>query len=186
MKSPFYFIIKPYNLRRYDNIKKIGGVDFVTSTSKEDHTASNRFATVVEVPLNYDGPIKKGDTLLVHHNVFRLYYDMKGREKSGRSFLKDDLFFVDFDQFFLYKSNEEWKAHGKYCFVKPVDAEDFFVEKGKEEPLVGIIKYINKQLIDKGVKEGDRISFTPDSEYPFYVDGEKLYRMFTDNITMVL
>ena len=186
MRSPFYFIIKPYNSRRYDNIKKIGDVDFVTSTSKEDHTASNRFATVVEVPLNYDGPIKKGDTLLVHHNVFRLYYDMKGREKSGRSFLKDDLFFVDFDQFFLYKNNGEWKAHDKYCFIKPVDAEDFFVEKGKEEPLVGIIKYINKQLIDKGVKEGDRISFTPGSEYPFYVDGEKLYRMFTDNITMLL
>lgn len=186
MRSPFYFIIKPYNLRRYDNIKKIGDVDFVTSTSKEDHTSSNRFATVIETPLNYDGPIKKGDTLLVHHNVFRLYYDMKGREKSGRSFLKDDIFFVDYDQFFLYKSNGEWKAHDKYCFVKPIDAEDFFIEKGKEEPLVGIIKYINKQLIDKGVKEGDKISFTPGSEYPFYVDGEKLYRMFTDNITMLL
>ena len=186
MRSPFYFIIKPYNLRRYDNIKKIGDVDFVTSTSKEDHTSSNRFATVIETPLNYDGPIKKGDTLLVHHNVFRLYYDMKGREKSGRSFLKDDIFFVDYDQFFLYKSNGEWKAHDKYCFVKPIDAEDFFIEKGKEEPLVGIIKYINKQLIEKGVKEGDKISFTPGSEYPFYVDGEKLYRMFTDNITMLL
>lgn len=186
MRSPFYFIINPCKSRRYDNTKKIGDVDFVTSTSKEDHTSSNRFATVVEVPLNYDGPIKKGDTLLVHHNVFRLYYDMKGREKSGRSFLKDDMFFVDYDQFFLYKSNGKWKAHDKYCFVKPVDSEDFFIEKGKEEPLVGIIKYINKQLIDKGVKEGDRISFTPGSEYPFYVDGEKLYRMFTDNITMLL
>lgn len=62
----------------------------------------------------------------------------------------------------------------------------FFIDKGKEEPLVGIIKYINQELINKGVKEGDKISFTPNSEYEFRVDNEKLYRMFTNNITMIL
>ena len=101
MKSPFNFIVKAYNERRYDNIKQIGDIDFVTSVSKEDHTASNRFAIVEEVPINYTGPIKKGDTLLVHHNVFKFYFDMKGREKSGRSFFKDDLFFIDPYQFFM-------------------------------------------------------------------------------------
>ena len=45
-------------------------------------------------------------------------------------------------------------------------------------------KYINQELLDLGVKEGDEISFTPGSEYPFTVDEEKLYRMFTDNITI--
>ena len=39
--------------------------------------------------------LKIGDTLLVHHNVFKFYYDMYGREKSGRSFLKENLFLVD-------------------------------------------------------------------------------------------
>ncbi len=48
------------------------------------------------------------------------------------------------------------------------------------------MKYINQELIDLGVKEGDEVSFTPDSEYEFYVDGEKLYRMFTNNITMIV
>ena len=94
MKSPTDFIVRPYNNRRYDNIKNIGGMDFVTSVSQEDHKASNRFATVVETPINYDGPIGVGDTLLVHHNVFKFFYDMKGRQKSGRSFFKDDLFFM--------------------------------------------------------------------------------------------
>ena len=117
MKSPTDFIVRPYNNRRYDNIKNIGGMDFVTSVSQEDHKASNRFATVVETPINYDGPIGIGDTLLVHHNVFKFFYDMKGREKSGRSFFKDDLFFIDHEQFFLYKKDNEWKAHGKYCFI---------------------------------------------------------------------
>ena len=44
----------------------------------------------------------------------------------------------------------------------------------------------NKELLDLGVSVGDRISFTPESDYPFTVDDEKLYRMFTNNITMIL
>jgi co-chaperonin GroES (HSP10) len=55
---------------------------------------------------------------------------------------------------------------------------------GKEEPLVGIMKYPNKYLSSQGVKSGDRISFKPNSEYEFTVDDEKLYRMFDHQITM--
>ena len=100
MRSPYNFIVTPLNKRRYDNIKEIGDTKFITSTSQEDHEASNRFASVVSLPINYTGPIKEGDTLLVHHNVFKFYYDMQGREKSGRSFLKDNLFLIDNEQFF--------------------------------------------------------------------------------------
>ena len=120
MKSPNMFIVRPINGRRYDNIKNIGGLDIITSVSQEDHESSNRYAEVVETPINYTGEITKGDTLLVHHNVFKLYYDMRGREKSGASYFKDDLFFVDYEQFFLYKHNDNWKSHSKYCFIKPI------------------------------------------------------------------
>jgi len=58
MKSPFYFITRAYNGRRYDNVKSIGGIDFITSTSEEDHKASNRYAEVIETPLGYEGPIR--------------------------------------------------------------------------------------------------------------------------------
>ena len=77
MRSPHSFIVTPVNDRRYDNLKDIGDIKFITSVSEEDHTASNRFATVIELPINYKGPIKKGDTLLVHHNVFKFYNDMQ-------------------------------------------------------------------------------------------------------------
>ena len=187
MKSPFYFIVKPVKGRRYDNIKKIGGLDIVTSVSVEDHKSSNRFAEVIALPINYTGDIEVGNTLLVHHNVFKYYNDMRGREKSGKSFFKDDMFFIDAEQFFLYYKNNKWNAYSKYCFVKPIPVKEFYLNKlTTEEPLYGILKYSNKELESLGVKEGDEISFTPDSEYEFYVDGEKLYRMFTDNITMIL
>ena len=75
----------------------------------------------------------------------------------------------------------------KYCFVKPVPVKKSYLSKtGDEEPLIGTMKYINNELETLGVKVGDEISFTPDSEYEFIVEGEKLYRMFTNNITMIL
>ena len=187
MKSPFNFIVQPSLGRRYSNTKKIGGIDLIISSSEEDASASNREAIVKELPIGYSGPIKIGDTLLVHHNVFKFYYDMRGREKSGQSFFKDDLFFIDDDQFFLYKRGDKWRSHGKYCFIKPVPPEESVILKPlEEEPLVGVVRYINQELLDLGVKEGDRVSFQPESEYPFEVEGEKLYRMFTKNITLIL
>lgn len=185
MKSPFYFVVKPVNGRRYDNIKDVGGVKFVTSTSQEDHKAANRFAEVVSVPSNYNGEIVPGDILVVHHNTFKIYYDMKGQERSGTSFLKDDLFFVDDDQYFMYKHDGVWKTHSRYCFIKPVKKKYSYVKKnGVYEPLIGEVVYANDELRALGVNEGDEVSFEPDSEYEFVIDGEIMYRMFTKNITI--
>ena len=187
MRSPFSFIVRPVNGKRYDNVKTISNVDFLISVSKEDHKASNRYAQVVSTPLGYSGDVKIGDILLVHHNVFKYYNDMSGREKSGKSFFRDDLFFIDFDQFFLYYNSEEWKSHSKYCFIKPIPPKKSFLGKtGKEEPLMGVVKYSNEELKKLGVKVGDEISFTPESEYEFYIEDEKLYRMYTNNITMII
>ena len=187
MRSPFYFIAKPVNGKRYDNTKKIGGIDFIVSTSEEDHKFSNRFAEVVELPLQYKGPIEIGDTLLVHHNVFKFYNDMKGRQKSGKSFFKDDLFFIETEQFFMYKRDDKWYSYDRYCFVKPIAATESYIKKPfSEEPLMGIMKYPNEYLLTQGIKEGDLVCFSPDSEYEFTVDEEKLYRMFDHQITIKL
>ncbi len=187
MKSPFAFLVKPLNNKRYSNTKQLGGVEFVVSASTEDHKFSNREAEVIETPLGYDGPVKVGDLLLVHHNVFKYYNDMKGRQRSGKSYFKDDLFFVENDQYYAYKSDGIWNPIGRYCFVKPVRPQDSYIFKPmSEEPLVGEIKYPNEYLKSEGLLQGDRVCFKPDSEYEFTIDGEKLYRMFDHQITIVL
>ena len=81
MKAPELFIVKPTGGTRYSNTKTIGGCEFIVNTSEEDHKFSNRFAIVQETPLGYKGKIKPGDTLLVHHNVFKFYNDMYGQRK---------------------------------------------------------------------------------------------------------
>lgn len=187
MKSPFYFIVRPKQGKRYDNTKEIEGVELIVSTSQEDHRFSNRYAEVIETPSGYTGPIAAGDTLLVHHNAFKFYNDMRGRQKSGKSFFKDDKFFIESDQFFLYKKDGVWHAYDKYCFVKPIPPEDCYVLKPlSEEPLMGEMVYPNDFLKSRGVNTGDKVCFSPDSEYEFNVDGQKLYRMFDHQITVKL
>jgi hypothetical protein len=187
MKSPFYFITKPLKGKRYDNTRDIGGIEFIVSVSEEDHRFSNRLAEVIETPSKYSGPIQKGDILLVHHNVFKFYNDMKGRQKSGKSFFRDDIFLLEPDQFFMYKRDGKWHAYDRYCFVSPVPAIESYIKKPfTNEPLMAVMRYPNEYLLDRGISAGDTVCFKPDSEYEFEVDGEKMYRMFDNQITIKL
>jgi hypothetical protein len=97
------------------------------------------------------------------------------------------MFFVDEEQFFLYKHDGKWKSHGRFCFVKPIASKQSDIYKPiKEEPLMGTIRYTNDQLASLGVNEGDVVCFRPESEYEFHVEHEKLYRMFTSQIAIKL
>ena len=186
MRSPWSFIVKPLG-GRYVNKKKVGDVDLIINTSEENHKASNRMAVVENVPIGYNGDISPGDVLLVHHNVFKYYNDMKGRKKSGRSFLKDDLFLVDTDQFFMYKKKGKWIAHDKNCFIRPIKKKSGTISfKDKEEPLMGQMVYANDYIKSKGVKPGDIVGYKHNCNYEFYVDGERLYRVYDSQITMVV
>ena len=182
MKSPNYFIVKPYNGQRYDSIRKYGDKDFIISSSQEDHRVTNRIGIVESVPIGYDGDIKSGDLVIVHHNVFRIYYDMKGNERSSWNHYKDDIFILDIDQIFLY-GNNEWKSPYPYCFVEPIenDNSDVLLSYDIEKYLHGKIAYIPDNEI---LKIDDLVSFQPESEYEFNIDGKKLYRMKIKNLCL--
>ena len=187
MRSPFSFIVKPIGGSRYVNKKEIEGVDFIVSSSEENHKASNRMAEVLETPIGYEGSVRKGDILLVHHNVFKFYNDMYGKKKSGKSFFKDDLFFVDSDQFYMYKRGEQWFAYDKYCFIKPIKKISKSIDTNdKEEPLMGEMIYPNMYMKKKGVEKGNIVAYQPDCNYEFVVEGERMYRLYDHQITIVL
>jgi hypothetical protein len=183
VKSPYCFIIKPVGLRRYDNIKKFGDTDFYISSSQEDHKTSNRFAEVVSVPIYYNGPVQPGDTVVVHHNVFKYYYDMKGRQKSSWNFIMDDLFLAELDQVYMFKRDDKWNAVDPFIFIRPIPSEDKVISTlGSLEEMWGEVVYKTATLTDVSV--GDTVSFTPDSEYEFRIDDEVLYRMYNKNICL--
>jgi co-chaperonin GroES (HSP10) len=166
MRSPHFFIVSPTKVSEGATI--------------EDVSALNREAVVLKTPSAYEGPISDGDTIIVHHNTFRNFYDMQHRRAESMSFFRDNVYLVDPEQVFLYKSGGDWQTVGEYCFVAPLPAK-----KGKlvaTEPLAGAIKYGNTSLEAYGVNEGDEIIYEPESDYPFWIDDELLYRMKTKDI----
>jgi len=177
MKSVYNFVVTPKG-ERYNNKKKVGDSELILNTEIYNHQYVNREATVISTPIIGDTNIKPGDTVVVHHNVFRRWHNIKGVEKNSRSYFNESTYMITLDQIFLYKRDKKWIAPKGYCFVKPLKAVgQFNVES--EKPLQGIVKYS-----DDSVKVGDLIGFTPNSEYEFVVDGERLYRVLSNLITI--
>ena len=179
MQSLFDFIIKPKK-ERYDNIKQIGDQELVLNSEISNHQYVSRIGIVLAIPKSEDTDIKVGDEVIVHHNVFRRWYDVRGIERNSRSYWEDNKYFVKSDQIFLYKRNNKWHAPKGYCFVKPIQSNNILLEK--EVPLRGIAKYVDKEL--KDINKNDLVGFTPSSEFEFVVDGERLYRVLTNSISI--
>ena len=177
MKSVYDFVVTPIG-ERYNNSKKVEGGNLILNTEIYNHQFVNRKAKVVSIPIIGDTDIKPGDTVIVHHNVFRRWHNVKGIEKNSRSYFNEDTYFINHDQIFLYKRNEKWIAPKGYCFVKPLKAIDQFNIES-EKPLQGIVKYS-----DGTVEINDLIGFRPSSQYEFIVDGERLYRVLSNFITI--
>ena len=110
MKSLFDFIVEPVG-QRYDNKVKVGDKSLIINTKIESFKSVNNIAKVIEIPLSYKTPIQKGDLIMIHHNVFRRWYNMRGEEKNSRSYFKDNLYFCAIDQIYLYKNTGNWKKY---------------------------------------------------------------------------
>jgi hypothetical protein len=178
MKSIYHFVIKPLD-KRYDNIKKIEGQELIVNSSIENHIFVSKKAVVVSTPAAYKTNIKPGDEVYIHHNIMRRYYDMKGSEKNSGTYFKDDLYFCSGEQIYMYNS----KPHLNYCFVKPIKNQSF-IHNRKEQPNVGVVKYTNDTLEALGITPGTLITFTPNSEFEFIIDGERLYCMKSNDIAL--
>jgi hypothetical protein len=180
MRGIYNFIIKPKG-NRYNNIKNVDDKELILNTEIFNHQYVNREAVVLQAPIVNKTQIKKGDNIIVHHNVFRRWHNIKGVEKNSRSWIKKNQYTVFQDQIFAYKRNKNWKSLEGYCFVKPIKSIDKFSIK-KERPLIGIIKYTDNTI--KDIKQNDLVGFTPHSEYEFIIDGERLYRVLTNSISI--
>jgi hypothetical protein len=181
MNSLYDFIVKPVG-EKYSNTVKVGDKDLIVNTKIENWKFVNRLAEVVQTPLAFNSGIKKGDKVVIHQNVFRTFYDMRGEKKKSRSFLKDDLHLCAFDQIYLY-NNGTWNTVGDRCFVQPIK-DNSELENKKERSLVGILKYGNSSLEALGITPGDLVGFTPNSEWEFLIYGERLYCMKSNDIVI--
>ena len=182
MKSLFDFIVEPYG-QRYSNKVKVGDKSLIINTQVETFKSVNNIAKVIEVPLSVKTVIKKGDLIMIHHNVFRRWYNVKGKEKNSKSFFKDDLYFVQPDQIYLYKNNDRWHTVNDRCFIAPIKNTDNRLSD-QEQYLIGVLKYGNSALEALEINEGDLVGYKPFGEYDFVVDGKRLYCMKSNDIVI--
>ena len=179
MRSPIYFLIKPLDGKDYNNETESG---VITTTSVEDHNYTQRIAEVIKTPIKYNGVIRDGDKVVVHHNVFRTQYNNQGIPLPSRNHIKDDLYYLEEELIYMVvKDNGVKEAVFPFCFVSPLVGDVKF-EGVKEVLNKAILKYPNKHLIEQGFIEDDIVFLKKDSEYEFNLFDEKLYMMKSNRI----
>ena len=167
------FIIEPIG-NRYNNSVRVDEKELILNTEVFNHQYVNRKAKVIATPLLFESSVNVGDEVIVHHNIFRRWHDVKGRERNSRSYWKEDKYIISEDQIYLYNN----KAMPGYSFVQPIKSNNKLTND-IEQPLVGIIKYT-----DGAFDINTLVGFTPNSEYEFIIEGKRLYRVLNKFITI--
>lgn len=180
MKGYTDFVVRPLE-GRYQNKLNINGTEFILNTELQNHSYVSRIGLVISEPYFNDTKIRKDDIIIIHHNVFRRFRDIRGKEKNSRSFYEEDKYFVQPNQIFAYKRNNKWLACEGFNFVQPIKETKMFSSSFEKEG-IGIIKYKDPAL--KSIKANDLIGFRPGAEYEFIVEGKKMYRVPTNQITI--
>lgn len=191
MEAVNYFIVSLD--KAYDNeVETSDGNSIIVNSTIEKVEFINRVATIVAAP---DFTILEvGDKVVVHHNIFRLRNGTSGNVIESSYHIGGNEYFVPLTEVFMYKREEDWQSLDPYCFVKPIEkeiTEGFSLGlnessyKGKENG-VGIMAYPNKNLLSQGIKKGDKVKFTKNSEYEFNIDGVLYYKMSTRDIVAIV
>ena len=170
------YIINPIG-DRYNNSIRVGNKELVLNTEIFNHQYVNRLAKIIATPLLFQSPLNVGDEVIVHHNIFRRWHDVKGVERNSRSYWKEDKYIISEDQIYLYKK-DNWIAMPGYSFIKPIVSKNNLIND-TEEPLIGIIKYS-----DGTFKKEELVGVRPNSKYEFIINGERLYRVMNNFITI--
>jgi hypothetical protein len=167
------YIIEPIG-DRYNNSIRVGKKELVLNTEVFNHQYINRHAKIIATPLLFHSPLNVGDEVIVHHNIFRRWHDVKGRERNSRSYWKENKYIISEDQIYLYNN----KAMPGYSFVKPLKSTNKY-NLEKERPLIGVVKYS-----DGTFNKEELVGFIPSMEYEFIINGERLYRIMNKFITI--
>jgi len=180
MKALFDFIIEPVG-ERYNNKKGVEDSELILNTELHNHNYSNRIAKVIAVPSEIETEIEVGDKVIVHHNVFRRFKDIRGVEKNSKSYYKDNIYFAGEDQVYAYKRCRSWMACKGFNFVKPIKETKMFSINFEKEG-IGVLYAKDPEL--KELSKGDLVGFKPGAEYEFVIGKDRVYRVPTNSITI--
>lgn len=177
MKSIYRFAVKPIG-ERYNNAKSIGDKSLILNTEIFNHQYVNRLAEVISVPMYGETlGIEAGDKAIIHHNVFRRWHDIRGKERNSSSWFNDELYLISTDQIYLIDKGNGWQCPEGWTFIRPVVDEDVLASDIEKEK-VGIVEYSDR------FSKGDLVGLKSGYKHEFIIDDKKLYRSPTRFITI--
>lgn len=190
MRAAAYILVEVQN--SYNNFVTLdNGMKYQVNDSIDDVETLNRVGKVVDAPAGMK--CNPGDMILFHHNICRKSWGPGGKLKRSAFQVRPGIFFVPVTEVFMImpEGADDWQALDPFVFVKPLPLGDRLLPNGLPVPeefyknrknLQGEIAYVNEELSEMGVEEGDRIIFQQDSEHEYKIRGELYYKMRTNDI----
>ncbi len=68
--------------------KDIDGKELLLNTELQNHNYTSRLGVVTALPIASATDINVGDEVILHHNVFRRFRDVRGVEKNSKYLLR--------------------------------------------------------------------------------------------------
>ncbi len=181
-----------YVPKKVNETKKIGDVEIYIETKFNEFEHRVMEGEVVGIPEKYKTQVAVGDTLYFHHHVvitpqvldekndlYQVNYSPNGGHATQSYIVKkkdtDEIIALD-DWVFLDPIKPEPKL--KSDILELVSFEEEVNYKGK-------IMYASDKIKELGLKIGDVVWFTKNSDYEMQIDDKKLWRVLIQNLTIV-
>ena len=176
-----YFFVKVE--KTTEDTVNINGTEVFIDTSYDPMKLARQYGVIVETPISLsegvDMDIKEGDIVYCHHFLVEKENEVK--------FYKQDLVYkIHWSDVYCRVRNGKLKMLHYWNFVeqKMENEEDFKTKSGiitkpitEEIKYHGYIRHMNNWMKKQGVKEGDEVIFSENSEYDMNIMGQKLMRM---------
>lgn len=157
----------------------INGQEMYRDTSYDPMRLARQYGTIYKTPIKdtKDVGIQEGDKVWFHHFIATPVNEVKHIDK-------ENIYQAFAEQIYLIKRGDEYIPVGVWNFMKqemkePEQSESgiFLETSASEVELHGNAVFINDWMKDQGVKKGDRVTWSENSEYDMNIDGQKLLRM---------
>jgi len=175
--------------KKFKDTIKFGEVELFLDTRFNEFANRISEAEIVATPVKFPTGAKEGDMLYFHHHVVL----------DKRAEIDKDLYRVKYDpeggygsQAYAYKDSEDnisvlpgWvfliADEGK----EPTSETGIIISTQKEIKREGVVRFDTPELLEMGVKAGDMVGFSKESDYTMEVNGEKLWRMTPNDLLYV-
>jgi co-chaperonin GroES (HSP10) len=165
----------------YDAMKKVNQVGVIEHTNDKMRALG----------------LKEGRKVVVHHFCLGSTTKDSPFVSEAKKINGKKLFKADFPvEVFAYEHENEWHPVNEWVFVIPISRKNMLAEQSsltlpehlesEQVEQVGVVVALNEKLKDQGVKIGDKILFTRESEYEVDLEDQKVYIMENQDIVSVI